>query len=212
VTTTTEAMHENTKEGRRDGTGGRRVGTPRKKWREGVHQVMCAREEREGVTGRTTGSSLFSGSLLRSLGVFSLSVVLCTCLSLFPSRSPALSALPTGVLHSTTPKSLAFSLLPSFVCRPLMHGFVLGKHSHPQKSIVPCQAACTCRGSLGRQHDAPVGHLAVSARSACAVHLIFEASWAVYGQCVHYQFIFSIGDIMPAPRIRGAWRASTSAM
>jgi hypothetical protein len=32
----------------------------------------------------------------------------CTCISLFPSRPPALSALPIGVLHSTTPKSLAF--------------------------------------------------------------------------------------------------------
>jgi hypothetical protein len=43
------------KEGKSDGTGGRRVGTPRKKRREGVHQVMCAREEREGVTGGAAG-------------------------------------------------------------------------------------------------------------------------------------------------------------
>ena len=33
VTTITAAMHENTKEGRRDGTGGRRIGAPRKNWR-----------------------------------------------------------------------------------------------------------------------------------------------------------------------------------
>jgi hypothetical protein len=64
----------------------------------------------------------------------------------------------------------------------------------PKKSIAPCQGACTHRGSLGRPHHAPVGHLAGSARSACAVHLTFEASWPVCGQCVHHQFIFSFGD------------------
>ena len=31
-------------------TGGRRVGTLRKKWKKGVHQVMSEREEREEVT------------------------------------------------------------------------------------------------------------------------------------------------------------------
>jgi hypothetical protein len=55
VTAITAAMDENTKEGRRDGTGGRRIGAPRKKWRKGVHQVICVREEREGVTGGATG-------------------------------------------------------------------------------------------------------------------------------------------------------------
>ena len=37
-------------------TGGRRVGTLRKKWKKGVHQVMSEREEREEVTkGRQEG-------------------------------------------------------------------------------------------------------------------------------------------------------------
>ena len=31
-------------------TGGRRVGTLRKKWKKGVHQVISEREEREEVT------------------------------------------------------------------------------------------------------------------------------------------------------------------
>jgi hypothetical protein len=42
-------------EGRRDGTGGRRAGTPHKKWRGAVRQVMHEREERGGVTGGATG-------------------------------------------------------------------------------------------------------------------------------------------------------------
>jgi hypothetical protein len=33
VTAITAAMDENTKEGRRDGTGGRRIGATRKNWR-----------------------------------------------------------------------------------------------------------------------------------------------------------------------------------
>ena len=37
-------------------TGGRRVGTLRKKWKKGVHQVTSEREEREEVTkGRQEG-------------------------------------------------------------------------------------------------------------------------------------------------------------
>ena len=55
MTTITAAMHENTKEGRRDGTGGRRIGTPRKNWRGGVCQVIFERGECEGVTRGATG-------------------------------------------------------------------------------------------------------------------------------------------------------------
>ena len=80
-------------------------------------------------------SSLFlSSALLFSL---SLSIVfvfpslvnvpVCACISLSPSRSPVLSALPTGILYSTMPRSVAFPFLPFFVYRPLAHGFVLGR-------------------------------------------------------------------------------------
>ena len=55
MTTITAAMHENTKEGRRDGTGGRRTGAPRKNWRGCVCQVIGEREEHGGVTGGATG-------------------------------------------------------------------------------------------------------------------------------------------------------------
>jgi hypothetical protein len=35
--------------------------------------------------------------------------------------------------YSTTPESVAFSLLSFSVCRPLMHGFVLGQQPRPKK-------------------------------------------------------------------------------
>ena len=51
----TAAIHENTKEGRRDGRGGTRVGTTRKNREGRAHQSILAREECEGVTRGATG-------------------------------------------------------------------------------------------------------------------------------------------------------------
>jgi hypothetical protein len=57
ATTTTAAACENERKRgvRRDGTGGRRAGTLRKKWKGGVRQVWSEREEREKVMGGATG-------------------------------------------------------------------------------------------------------------------------------------------------------------
>ena len=59
MATTTAAARENERK-RGGGTGqeagaSRRVGTPRKKWKGGVHQVMHEREEREGVARGANG-------------------------------------------------------------------------------------------------------------------------------------------------------------
>jgi hypothetical protein len=48
-------MQEKEKEGRRDGRGGTRVGTMRKKREGRAHQLMLEREECEGVTRGATG-------------------------------------------------------------------------------------------------------------------------------------------------------------
>ena len=122
-----------------------------------------------------------------------------TCVS-----APASPSFPPGPLPSL-PSQLEFSIpqhpslshfpscLPLFAVPSCMVLF-LDSALAPKKSLVPYQAACTYRGPLGRPHHVPVGRLASSARSACAMYLIFEASWAVCGKCVHCQFILSIGD------------------
>jgi hypothetical protein len=56
VTTTTAAARENErKRGRATGQEAEGPAHHAKKRRSGVHQVMCTREEREGVTGGATG-------------------------------------------------------------------------------------------------------------------------------------------------------------
>ena len=140
-------------------------------------------------------SALLAFSLSPS---FSSSSPSSTCVS-----APASPSFPPGPLPSL-PSQLEFSIpqhpslshFPSSLSLFAVMVLFLDITLAPKKYIVPCQAACTgaYKGSLGRPHHAPVGHLASSARSACAMYLIFEASWAVCGQCVHYQFIFSIGD------------------
>merc|ERR1712086_740678 len=47
-------------------------------------------------------------SLPQSPSSFSPSSISPVCISLSPSRSPALSALPTGIIHSIIPRSVAF--------------------------------------------------------------------------------------------------------
>ena len=141
-------------------------------------------------------SALLAFSLSPS---FSSSSPSSTCVS-----APASPSFPPGPLPSL-PSQLEFSIpqhpslshFPSCLSLfavPSCMVLFLDSALAPKKSIVPYQAACTYRGPLGRPHHAPVGHLASSARSACAMYLIFEASWAVCGKCVHCQFIFSIGD------------------
>ena len=120
-----------------------------------------------------------------------------SCLHLhLPLSLPVPCPLPSQ-LEFSTPQRLSLSHFPSCLSLfavPSCMVLFLGSALAPQKSIVPCQAACTHRGPLGRSHHAPVGRLASSARSACAMCLTFEAPWAVCGQCAHHHFMFSIGD------------------
>ena len=64
----TAAIHENTKEGRRDGRGGTRVGTTRKNREGRVHQSILAREECEGVTRGATGGQRRGRNACRRTG------------------------------------------------------------------------------------------------------------------------------------------------
>ena len=65
----TAAIHENTKEGRRDGRGGTRVGTTRRNREGRVHQSILAREECEGVTRGATGGQRRGRNEYRTRGM-----------------------------------------------------------------------------------------------------------------------------------------------
>ena len=65
----TAAIHENTKEGRRDGRGGTRVGTTRKNREGRAHQSILALEECEGVTRGATGGQWRGRNEYRTRGM-----------------------------------------------------------------------------------------------------------------------------------------------
>ena len=113
-----------------------------------------------------------------------------TCISLFPSRFPVLSALPTGILYSTMPRSVAFPLLPLFVCRPLTHGFVLGRQFRQKQSIVQCHVD-VCVHVHAHTHTHIFIHVNVCTCVSACMHACAHAFMCVHA-CVHCQFTFSI--------------------